>query len=95
MTLEIMSLFQILRITLFNSMNIATDENCFVFPDGRQFCTNEDYSLKFYINQQLVEDIRKYIVQEDDRILITYGNEDQLAIDKQLAELNAQAINRL
>jgi hypothetical protein len=80
---------------LFNSMNIATDENCFVFPDGRQFCTNEDYSLKFYINQQLVEDIRKYIVQEDDRILITYGNEDQLAIDKQLAELNAQAINRL
>ena len=80
---------------LFNSMNIATDENCFVFPGGRQFCTNEDYSLKFYINQQLVEDIRKYIVQEDDRILITYGNEDQLAIDKQLAELNAQAINRL
>ena len=80
---------------LFNSMNIGTDENCFVFPDGRQFCTNEDYSLKFYINQQLVKDIRQYIVQEDDRILITYGNEDQLAIDQQLAELNAQAINRL
>ncbi len=80
---------------LFNSMNIAVDDNCFVFPDGRQFCTNEDYSLKFYVNQQIVEDLRKYIVQEDDRILITYGNEDQLAIDSQLAELNAQAINRL
>lgn len=80
---------------LFNSMSIGLDENCFVFPDGRQFCTNEDYSLKFYINQQLVKDIRQYVIQEDDRILITYGNEDQLAIDKQLAELNAQAINRL
>ena len=80
---------------LFNSMSVGVDENCFVFPDGRQFCNNEDYSLKFYINQQLVEDIRQYIIQEDDRILITYGNEDQLAIDKQLAELNAQAINRL
>ena len=80
---------------LFNSMNIAVDDNCFVFPDGRQFCTNEDYSLKFYVNQQIVKDLREYIVQEDDRILITYGNEDQLAIDKQLAELNAQAINRL
>ncbi len=80
---------------LFNSMNIAVDDNCFVFPDGRQFCTNEDYSLKFYVNQQLVKDLREYIVQEDDRILITYGNEDQLSIDKQLAELNAQAINRL
>ena len=80
---------------LFNSMSIGLDENCFVFPDGRQFCTNEDYSLKFYINQQLVEDIRKYVIQEDDRILISYGNEDQEAIDKQLAELNAQAIKRL
>ena len=80
---------------LFNSMSVGVNENCFVFPDGRQFCNNEDYSLKFYINQQLVEDIRKYVIQEDDRILITYGNEDQLAIDKQLAELNAQAINRL
>ena len=80
---------------LFNSMSVGVDENCFVFPDGRQFCNNEDYSLKFYINQQLVKDLRQYVIQEDDRILITYGNEDQLAIDKQLAELNAQAINRL
>ena len=80
---------------LFNSMNIALDDKCFVFPDGRQFCTNNDYTLQFYINQQKVEDIRKYIVQEDDRILITYGNDDQEAIDKQLAELNAQTINRL
>ncbi|MDC0063917.1 protein-disulfide isomerase [Candidatus Nitrosopelagicus sp.] len=80
---------------LFNSMSVGVNENCFVFPDGRQFCNNEDYSLKFYINQQLIKDIRQYVIQEDDRILITYGNEDQLAIDKQLAELNAQAINRL
>ena len=57
--------------------------------------TNEDYSIKFYINEKLVEDIRQYVIQEDDRILISYGNEDQLAIEKQLAELNAQAINRL
>ena len=80
---------------LFNSMNIPVSDQCFGFPDGRQFCTNEDYTLQFYINQQKVDDIRKYIVQEDDRILITYGNESQEDIDKQLAELNAQAINRL
>jgi hypothetical protein len=80
---------------LFNSMKIAMDENCFVFPDGRQFCTNDDYTLKFYVNQQRVDDIRTYVIQEDDRILISYGNEDQEEIDKQLAELNAQTINRL
>ena len=80
---------------MFTSMKIAMDENCFVFPDGRQFCTNDDYTLKFYVNQQKVDDIRTYVIQEDDRILISYGDEDQEAIDKQLAELNAQAINRL
>ena len=80
---------------MFNSMKIAVDENCFIFPDGRQFCNNEDYTLKFYINDKRVSDIASYVIQDDDRILITYGNEDQLAIEKQLAELNAQAINRL
>ena len=80
---------------MFNSMKIALDDNCFVFPDGRQFCTNDDYSLKFYVNGQKVNDIRNYVVQEDDRILITYGNESQEEINKQLAELNAQTINRL
>ena len=35
---------------LFDSLNIGIDDKCFVFPDGRQFCTNEDYSLKYYIN---------------------------------------------
>lgn len=80
---------------MFNSMKIAVDENCFIFPDGRQFCNNEDYTLKFYINDKRVPDIASYVIQDNDRILITYGNEDQLAIEKQLAELNAQAINRL
>ena len=80
---------------MFNSMKIALDDKCFVFPDGRQFCTNEDYSLKFYVNGQKVDDLRYYVVQEDDRILISYGNESQEQIDKQLSELNAQTINRL
>jgi hypothetical protein len=30
---------------LFNSLSISLDEDCFTFPDGRAFCTNEDYSL--------------------------------------------------
>jgi hypothetical protein len=80
---------------LFNSMNIVVDDQCFVFPDGRQFCSNDDYSLKFYVNQQKVDDLRMYIVEEGDRILISYGNEDAETIDKQLAELNAQTIKRL
>ena len=79
---------------LFNSMSVGVDENCFVFPDGRQFCTNEDYSLKYFINHKEVNDIREYVVMEDDRILISYGSDDESAIEKQLSELDSQMINR-
>ena len=79
---------------LFNSLGIGLDEDCFTFPDGRAFCTNEDYSLKYFINHKKVNDIRDYVVMEDDRILISYGNEDQDAIEQQLSELDSQMINR-
>ena len=35
----------------------SSKDPCYIFPDGRQFCTNEDYSLKYYINHELVKDI--------------------------------------
>ena len=77
---------------LFETMNIGIDSKCYVFPDGRQFCTNEDYSLKYYLNHQLVNDINDHVIQDGDRILITFGNETPEQIEEQLAELDAQII---
>ena len=51
---------------LFDSLNIGMDSKCYVFPDGRQFCNNEDYSLKYYINHQPVSDINDYIFEDGD-----------------------------
>ncbi len=79
---------------LFNSLNIGLSDRCFIFADGRQFCTNEDYSLKYFINHEQVQDIREYVIQEDDRILVSYGSETQDEIEDQLAELDAQMINK-
>ena len=77
---------------LFDSLNIGISSECYAFPDGRQFCANEDYSLKYYINHQLVDDINDYVIQEDDRILITFGNETPEQIEEQLIELDSQII---
>ena len=77
---------------LFDTLNIGLTDECYIFPDGREFCTNEDYSLKYYINHQQVPGIRDYVFEDGDRILISYGNEDQAQIDEQLAQLDAQAI---
>ena len=77
---------------LFESLNIGIDDKCFNFPDGRQFCTNEDYSIKYFINHEMVDDIRDYVIKDDDRILISYGSESQEEIEEQLLELDAQII---
>ena len=77
---------------LFDSLNIGIDSDCYAFPDGRQFCTNEDYSLKYYLNHQLVKDINDYVIQDDDRILITFGNETPEQIEEQLIELDSHVI---
>ena len=77
---------------LFENLGIGINSECYIFPDGRQFCTNEDYSLKYYINHQLVKDINDYIIEEGDRILITFGNETPEQIEEQLIELDSQMI---
>ena len=82
---------------LFDTLNIGLDDECYRFPDGRNFCTVQDkegdeYSLKFYINHEKVTDIRDYVINDNDRILISYGNESQEQIDRQLVELDSQII---
>ena len=88
---------------LFDSLNLTVGKvsvdgilkDCFAFPesDGRKFCTNEEYSLKFYINHQAVSELKDYVIEDGDRILISYGNEVEEQINEQLMELDAQTIN--
>ena len=77
---------------LFESLGITIDEECYIFPDGRQFCTNEDYTLRYYVNHEQVSSINDYVFDDQDRILITYGNESPEEIEEYLAELDAQPI---
>jgi hypothetical protein len=78
---------------LFDTLKIGLDDQCFIFPDGRNFCTNEDYSLVFYINDKQVSDIRDYEPQEEDRILISYGATPE-ELQSQLLEVDNQEIIR-
>ena len=91
---------------LFDSLNIDVGQvdlnplkemqdlapKCFIFPDGRQFCDNEDYRLKFYINHVEQQSIYNYVLEDGDRILITYGNETPEQIEEQLIEVDSQII---
>ena len=80
---------------LFESIAIGLDDECYAFKGTggeRVFCTNDDYSLKFYVNHQLVPNLTDYVFEDRDKILISYGGQTQEEIDSQLAELDAQQI---
>ena len=78
---------------LFDSIGIGLDDNCYTFKGtggDRVFCTNEDFSLKFYVNHEPVDNLTEMVFEDGDRILISYGGEDQTQIDAQLLELDSQ-----
>jgi len=77
---------------LFDTLPVNVDDDCFEFGDGRSFCTNEDYSLKFFINGESVTGISDYSISEDDKILVSYGSETPDEIESQLLELEAQML---
>ena len=70
----------------FDTLNLGLSQDCFTF-DRNEFCSNEDYTLKLYINEKKVDDLRNYLIWEGDLILIFYGDEDPDEIAQQISEL--------
>jgi len=77
---------------LFDTLSIGLDDQCYVFPDGKSFCSDEDYKLRFFINSDEVPDIRDYEIQEGDRILIVFGSETSDEIEAYLLQLDNQEL---
>ena len=45
---------------LFETLGLGLDDQCFVFQDGRSFCTDENYSLRFFVNDKQVDSVIDY-----------------------------------
>ncbi len=77
---------------LFDTLSIGLDDQCYVFPDGKSYCTNDDYVLKFFINDEPVTDINDYAIDEGDKVLIIFGAETPEEIDGYLLQLENQEL---
>jgi len=45
--------------------------------DGQDFCSTDEYTLRFYVNDEKKYNISQYVISEDGRILVSYGPESQ------------------
>jgi hypothetical protein len=55
-----------------------------------RFCTGQDQSLVFYVNGKEYSDISQYVLEQNDRILVSFG--DAESISKHLSYLESLEI---
>src|SRR5215210_1101584 len=71
-------------------MDIDKKNNCLVFTNGTEYCddNNNNNKLRTFINGNSTKSISDYILKNNDRLLVMYGNENDEQIAKALDELN-------
>ncbi len=78
---------------LFETLNIGLTDECYEFPDrSRSFCSEDENTLKFYINGEKVVGVLDYVFTDGDKLLISFGSETPEEIESQLLELQGQIL---
>jgi hypothetical protein len=74
------------------SVNMNIMNGCFTSDDGKQYCTNGENRLRFFINGNETNSVNNYVINPNDRILVIYGNENADQINQELDALQRAKI---
>ena len=69
-------------------MDIDEENNCLDFTNGTQYCNNNDNQLRTFVNGNPTNSISDYVINDNDRLLVIYGNETEEQVSEALDELN-------
>ena len=69
-------------------MDIDKKNNCLAFTNGTEYCDDDNNKLRTFINGNSTGSISDYILNNNDRLLVIYGNETDEQIANALDELN-------
>jgi hypothetical protein len=78
----------------FSSVGMNVTDNCFTLENKTSYCSNGNSNLEFYINGNKTNSIANYIFNEDDRILIVYGNKNVMETQQDLDALRLTEIKK-
>jgi len=71
----------------FDTLPFILKKDCLTTGTDQTFCTNETGVLQFYLNGERVNDLLSREIKDGDRALITYGEEKDSVIQKQLEQV--------
>jgi len=74
------------------SEHMDINNGCFISDDNKHYCNNVKDSLKFFVNGNQTKDLMDYVFNDNDRILVLYGNENMYQIKQELDALRQTVI---
>jgi hypothetical protein len=77
----------------FKSIKMNVTDSCFTNDNGTKFCSNGKENLEFYVNGNKTKSIADYVFNDDDRILIEYGD-SPLQVKQDLDQLQQSPIKK-
>ena len=78
----------------FRSIGMNVTDSCFTLENGTNYCSNGNSNLEFYINGNKTDSIANYVIEDDDRILIVYGNKNKMETQQDLDALRLTEIKK-
>ncbi|MGI0022765.1 MAG: hypothetical protein ACRD9Q_07885, partial [Nitrososphaeraceae archaeon] len=78
----------------FKSVGMNVTNNCFTLENKTSYCSNGNSNLEFYVNGNKTDSIANYVIKDDDRILIVYGNKNQMETEQDLDALRLTEIKK-
>jgi hypothetical protein len=71
-----------------SSIGIMLTKDCVTLDTGEQYCTDDKNALRMYVNGEVVEDPAAYITQEEDRILLYFGDPNSTDVQTLLSQVS-------
>lgn len=71
----------------FRSLGMKLEKDNFTTADGQIFKNEAGKMLKFYLNGHKVDELGDYVFQPLDKLLITFGSENDLDLQKQISSV--------
>lgn len=71
----------------FESLGMKITDRCLILDSGGKYCNGEKNKLRMFINGIENKEFGNYIFKDLDKILITYGDDNEEAIKKQISSI--------
>ncbi len=72
------------------TVGVVFNEGCLVI-EGRKYCEEGVKKLKVYVNGKLITNYENYTIKDLDKILISFGSENEVEIKNQLKSIGDNA----